>query len=218
MKQTKVKICGLRREEDIACVNGVLPDFVGFIFDPTRRRYIDPQTAAALRMQLASGIRAVGVFVNADPERILRITEEVSLDMIQLHGNEDEQYIRHLKKLTSLPLINAIRIETKEDVNRAISTSADLILLDNGLGGTGTSFDWSLVDNVQRDFILAGGLSPENAAEAISSCHPWGLDASSSLETEGFKDPEKIRQFIEAVRKADSDKRKQNFLQESENE
>ena len=205
MTRTRIKICGLRRKEDISYVNEVLPDFAGFIFDPSRRRYIDPETAAVLRPQLADSIRAVGVFVNAAPEEILRIAETVRLDLIQLHGNEDDTYIRNLRKQTFLPIIKAIRVRTEEDTAQAAASSADLILLDNGAGGTGTRFNWELVQKVSRDFLLAGGISAENAADAIRLCHPWGLDASSSLETEGMKDPEKIRSFMEAVRQADAD-------------
>lgn len=206
MNRTKVKICGLRRPQDIAYVNEALPDFAGFIFDPSRRRYVEPQAAAKFRAELSSEILAVGVFVDAVPEQIAQIADEVSLDLIQLHGSEDELYIRQLKRLTALPLIKAFRIELENDVRRAVSSSADYILLDNGKGGTGTSFDWSLVAHVPRNFILAGGLSAENAEDAIASCRPWGLDASSSLETGGYKDPEKIRRFMEAVRIADSNR------------
>ena len=205
MTRTRIKICGLRRKEDISYVNEVLPDFAGFIFDPSRRRYIDPETAAVLRPQLADSIRAVGVFVNAAPEEILRIAETVRLDLIQLHGSEDDTYIRNLRKQTFLPIIKAIRVRTEEDTAQAAASSADLILLDNGAGGTGTRFNWELAQKVSRDFLLAGGISAENAADAIRLCHPWGLDASSSLETEGMKDPEKIRSFMEAVRQADAD-------------
>ena len=205
MTRTRIKICGLRRKEDISYVNEVLPDFAGFIFDPSRRRYIDPETAAVLRPQLADSIRAVGVFVNAAPEEILRIAETVRLDLIQLHGSEDDTYIRNLRKQTFLPIIKAIRVQTEEDSEQAAASSADLILLDNGAGGTGLRFNWELAQKVSRDFLLAGGISAENAADAIRLCHPWGLDASSSLETEGMKDPEKIRNFMEAVRQADAD-------------
>ena len=205
MTRTRIKICGLRRKEDISYVNEVLPDFAGFIFDPSRRRYIDPETAAVLRPQLADSIRAVGVFVNAAPEEVLRIAETARLDLIQLHGSEDDTYIRNLRKQTSLPIIKAIRVRTEEDTAQAAASSADLILLDNGAGGTGTRFNWELAQKVSRNFLLAGGISAENAADAIRLCHPWGLDASSSLETEGMKDPEKIRNFMEAVRQADAD-------------
>ena len=154
MTRTRIKICGLRRKEDISYVNEVLPDFAGFIFDPSRRRYINPETAAVLRPQLADSIRAVGVFVNAAPEEILRIAETVRLDLIQLHGSEDDTYIRNLRKQTSLPIIKAIRVRTEEDTTHATASSADLILLDNGAGGTGTRFNWELAQKVSRDFLL----------------------------------------------------------------
>ncbi len=209
MSDTRVKICGLQRLEDVIYVNEVFPDFVGFIFDPSRRRYIEPKTAARLRSQLSDKIKAIGVFVNAGPDQILTIAEQVQLNAIQLHGEEEESFIFQLKKKTLLPIIKAIRVETKEDIDRAASSPADLVLLDNGRGGTGTGFNWNLAAELSRDFLLAGGISAENAADAIRICHPWGLDASSSLETNGYKDQEKIRRFMKAVREAGSMERKE---------
>lgn len=199
MNRLKVKICGLRRPEDVSFVNEAGPDFAGFIFDPTRRRYIEPEKAAALRAQLADSIQAVGVFVNAEPSLIADIASQVKLDRIQLHGSEDNDYIRRLRQLTDLPLIQAFKILTAEDVQRSMESEADLVLLDNGKGGTGTAFDWSLIENVTRDFILAGGISPDNAKEAVETCRPWGIDASSSLETDGCKDREKILKLMNEV-------------------
>lgn len=202
MNRTKIKICGLRRPEDIAYVNEAGPDLAGFIFDPSRRRYITPEKAARMKKELSGEILAVGVFVDAPAAEVVRISNEVGLDLIQLHGREDAAYITELKKMTSLPLIDARKVQSAEDVKEALSSPADLILLDNGAGGTGMRFDWSLVENVPADFILAGGISRDNVKEAIERCRPWGIDVSSSLETDGYKDPDKIREFMKAASEA----------------
>ena len=216
MSYTRVKICGLQRPEDVDYVNEVRPDFAGFIFDPSRRRYIEPKAAVSLRFRLADTIRAVGVFVNADPDHILAVSKLVQLDAIQLHGNENENFICQLKERTLLTIIKAIRVETKEDIHKAESSPADLIILDNGRGGTGTIFNWALASDLSRNFLLAGGISPENAADAIRICHPWGLDASSSLETNGYKDQTKIRTFMQSVRTADRKERKEKNTNRSQ--
>ena len=204
----KVKICGLRRPEDADIVNEVRPDYAGFIFAPDRKRYIPPEKAEKIRKRLDPSIRSVGVFVNAKQEEILRTLETVHLDAVQLHGQETEEYIGSLRQAmeeasaAQAPLIiKAFRICTEHDVRMAEASSADLILLDNGAGGTGESFDWNLLRDIKRDFLLAGGISAGNAEEAVRKAAPWGLDVSSSLETDGCKDPEKIRKFMEVIRR-----------------
>ncbi len=207
----KIKICGLRTRADVAAVNAALPEYTGFIFDPTRKRYIEPKEAEELRKELDPRIRPVGVFVNAGTEGILGALRWCSLDMVQLHGDEGNEEIEELRAAVredfperELTVVKAFRIDTQEDVKRAERSAADLILLDHGAGGTGESFDWSLLKNCQREFFLAGGLTPENVGEAICLAHPFGVDASSSLETEGHKDPEKIQRFAEAVREIEN--------------
>ncbi len=209
--QVRIKICGLRTPEDVAAVNAVLPEYAGFIFDPTRRRYIAPEEAENLRRALAPGIRAVGVFVNAGVEGILGALRWCRLDMVQLHGEESDVEIEALRVAAKecfpereLTIVKAFRVESEEDVRRAEHSAADRILLDHGPGGTGESFDWTLLKACRREFFLAGGLTPENAGEAIRQTAPWGVDASSSLETDGHKDPEKIRKFVAAVRQRGS--------------
>lgn len=199
MNRPKIKICGLRRREDISYVNEAMPDFAGFIFDSSRRRFIEPEKAAGLVSGLDSRIRSVGVFVNAPEEYILETARTVGFDVIQLHGSESPAYISHLKTASGLPVIDARRVSTADDVSSACQSPADMILLDNGGGGTGKVFDWSLVSDVPRDFILAGGISPDNVSAAIGACKPWGVDVSSSLETDGYKDRNKIIRFIEKV-------------------
>lgn len=205
---TKVKICGLRRRADILYVNEAYPDFAGFIFDSKRRRWIDPESASVLRAELAEGIRAVGVFVDASPDFISETAETVKLDLIQLHGTESADFIRNIKRMTGLPVIKAFRIEGSADAEAAAGSPADIVLLDNGKGGTGESFDWSFLRDFPRDYMLAGGIGADNAAEAIEKLNPWGLDASSSLETNGFKDHDKIISFMDAVRSTDRSNRR----------
>ncbi len=204
MRNTGIKICGLMRGEDVLYVNEVSPEYIGFIFVRDRRRYVSPKTAKLLRSQLKPGITAVGVFINEDPRTVAELWQSGLIDMAQLHGQEDEQYIKDLRSLTSLPLIKAFRVESKEDIERAEQSSADYILLDNGIGGTGSAFDWSLLAGVKREYFLAGGLNAENVSQAISFARPFAVDVSSGVETDGKKDFQKIRAFVRSVREEDS--------------
>lgn len=197
----RIKICGLRRPEDIEAVNTHRPDLCGFIFAKGRRRYIEPETAARLRADLYPSVRSVGVFVNSPVEEILETVRSVGLDMIQLHGQESEEMIRELKARTDLPVIKAFSIAGTEDLRTAAASSADLILLDSGKGGTGKAFDWSLLRQMQRPFILAGGLSPENLEEAARTIRPYAVDISSGVETDGWKDPGKIGACMDIIRR-----------------
>ena len=199
---TKIKLCGLSRPADIEAANALQPDYIGFVFAGNSRRYVSPETAAALRKLLSPGIRAVGVFVDEDPEAVAALLNTGIIDAAQLHGNEDEAYIQSLRQLTGRPIILAFRIQTPADVEKANRSSADLVLLDAG-AGTGTVFDWSLLSGAVRPYFLAGGLDPENAATAIRTLHPCGVDVSSGIETGGVKDREKMAAFVAAVRRAD---------------
>ena len=196
---TRVKMCGLRRPEDIEAANEVRPEFIGFVFFPGSRRYVTPETAGELRAKLDPGIKAVGVFVDEEPDEAARLLEEGVIDLAQLHGHEDEDYLARLRKLTDKPLIQAFRIRKEEDVIRAQQSSAEEILLDAG-AGDGKTFDWSRVRAVTRPYFLAGGLKPENAGQAVKELKPYAVDVSSGIETDGVKDIEKMRAFIQAVR------------------
>lgn len=197
---TKVKVCGLRREEDIAFANELMPDYIGFVFAKASRRYVLPERAAELRRVLSRKIPAVGVFVDEPVEHILALLEGGVIDAAQLHGGESAADVRALKRRTGRTVIQAFRVETPEDIARAVESPADYILLDNGAGGTGEMFDWSLIADVPRPFFLAGGLSAENVGEAIVRCRPYAVDSSSKLETDGTKDYSKMKAFIDAVR------------------
>lgn len=196
---TKIKLCGLKRACEIEWVNELKPDYIGFIFSKKSRRYVNPGEAGKLKAMLHSSIKAVGVFVDAKPEVIAGMTELEVIDAVQLHGSEDEAYLRELKRRIKIPVFQAFRITSAEDVKRAEVSSADMVLLDAG-AGCGEVFDWNLLKDMKRPYFLAGGLTPENVSQAIKSLHPYGVDASSSLETEGLKDSKKMAAFMEAVR------------------
>ena len=199
--KTKIKICGLRRREDILAVNEAKPDYCGFIIEfPRSFRSITADKARELVRELSPKIRAVGVFVNAPMELVRDLLNDGTLALAQLHGQESQEYIQELKVLTEKPLIQAFSIKSKEDVERARESAADYILLDQGSGGTGKVFDWSLVGEVGRPYFLAGGLDVENLREAIGLLHPWAVDLSSSLEIDGIKNAGRICQAVEIVR------------------
>ncbi len=197
---TKIKLCGLTRPCDIEHVNKLLPEYIGFVFASTSRRYISPEKAEILRNMLDSRIVPVGVFVNENIDDIADLVKRKIIDVVQLHGNESEQYIKDLRRLIDCPIIKAFRIERNADILIANNSSADYVLLDSG-GGTGKVFDHSLLKNITRPYFLAGGLTPENVGTAVKQLAPFAVDASSSLETDGFKDRNKMTAFVKAVRK-----------------
>lgn len=200
---TLIKICGLRSLDDVAIVNDYKPDYIGFIFVQGRTRYIEPKVARELKDNLDKSIKAVGVYINEEVLEVARMANEDLIDVIQLHGTEDEDYITKLRSLTKKPIIKAIRIESEKDLEKARACMADIVLLDRGIGGTGQQFDWNLLEKFERPFFLAGGLDENNVKEAIERFHPLGLDVSSNVESEGKKDREKVERFINQVRKED---------------
>ncbi len=199
---TKIKLCGLSRTEDIEAVNELKPEYIGFVFAPKSRRYVTPQAAAELKQLLSAEIQAVGVFVNESPEKIAELLRSGVIDIAQLHGDEDEDYISRLRQLTDKPIIKAFRVKTEKDIADAERCSADYILLDSG-AGTGTVFDWKLPANIRRSYFLAGGLSPDNVGKAVAALHPFAVDVSSGIETDGTKDKTKMAAFAAAVRKGE---------------
>jgi len=196
---TKVKMCGLSRMEDIEYANEVLPEFIGFVFAPKSRRYVSFEQAKKLRGELDYRIAAVGVFVDEDIENIVRLVKDEVIDMVQLHGSEDNVYIAKLREMAEVPIIQAFKIIDSYDAGRAVLSDADFVLLDSGMG-TGKTFDWSLIKSINRPYFLAGGISPENAAQAVERFSPYAVDASSSLETDGVKDLSKMTALARAVR------------------
>lgn len=196
---TKVKLCGLKRPCDIEYANELMPDFIGFVFASKSRRFVSYDEAENLRKKLNKDITPVGVFVNEPIENIVYLVNKNIIGMVQLHGSEDNDYIKELRSKVNCPIIQAFHIETEQDIAKAEKSEADLIMLDSG-GGTGETFNHSLISNINRDFFLAGGLDSENVYDAISKFKPYAVDASSSLETDGAKDKDKITAFVKAVR------------------
>lgn len=196
----KIKICGLSRPADIETINRVKPEYCGFIINfPRSRRNVSPETVRELRSKLVPQVIPVGVFVDRPPEMIAEMLNDGTVSVAQLHGNEDEEYIANLRKLTSRPIWQAFQIHSVEDVSRAARSSADLVLLDAGQG-SGKAFDWSLLDGFPREFGLAGGLNLKNLSDALKT-RACLLDVSGGVETDGVKDAEKIKAFADCVRR-----------------
>lgn len=200
MTTTKIKFCGLSRNCDIETANALSPDYVGFVFVKNSRRCVSFAQAKELKALLAPGILTVGVFVNEDPRTVAAFLEAGVIDAAQLHGDEDTDYIRGLKSLTKAPLIKAFGLRSIHDLPAVERCPADLVLLDSPGGGTGRLFDWQLLEDIQRPYFLAGGLSAENVGKAIARLRPFGVDVSSGIETGGYKDREKMTAFAAAVR------------------
>lgn len=197
---TKIKLCGLFRPCDIETVNLLKPEYIGFVFAPGSKRYISFQRAAELKSLLAPGIKAVGVFTDEAPETVAELLKDQIIDMAQLHGNESGTYLNQLRSLTEKPLIKEFRIRSCLDIRAASVCDADYVLLDSG-AGTGTVFNWDLIKKLHRPYFLAGGLSPENVSSALKTLHPYAVDVSSGVETDGQKDKIKMTAFVQAVRK-----------------
>lgn len=197
---THIKLCGLTRPEDIAAANAVEPEYIGFVFALKSRRYVSPEQAKVLKAQLDPEIKAVGVFVNEAPETVAWLLQENIIDLAQLHGQEDAAYIARLRRLTDKPILQAFRVENAASLAAAAKSPADFVLLDSGAGGTGTVFNWKLLKGFPRPYFLAGGLDAGNAAAAIARLHPYAVDVSSGIETDGRKDPAKMAAFAAAVR------------------
>lgn len=198
----KIKLCGMFRGCDIDYANEAMPDYIGFILGfPKSHRNIDMGTARQLRSQLSPEIKAVGVFVNSPETTCAEYANRGIIDVIQLHGSEDAEFIRRLRELTDAPIIKAAKIRTPEDISEVQRLGADFVLLDNGTG-TGEMFDHSLLDGaeIRQPFFLAGGLTPENLRQAAESTRPYCVDLSSGVETEKLKDREKMLEAVRIIR------------------
>ena len=198
---TKIKMCGLRRPEDIEFANMVKPDYIGYVFAEKSKRYIATEKAAELTKLLDADIVPVGVFVDETMENVIAAVKTGAVKMVQLHGSESEDFVSELKS-RGIPVIKAFQVGAAEDIAAAERSCADMVLLDSGKG-SGQTFDWSLIGSIKRPYLLAGGITAENAAQAIRQLRPFGVDASSCLETDGFKDIAKMKAFAQAVRAAE---------------
>lgn len=200
---TRIKICGLTRPEDIEAVNDYLPDYIGFVFAQSRRQ-VDETTAMALKCRLDARIAAVGVFVNEDISRIVRLCRVGVIDFVQLHGEEDDGYIRELKQKIRHPVIKAVRMKEGETMHPNGTRDCEFLLFDTyhkgQYGGSGEAFDWSMIHRPEKPYFLAGGLHNENVLHAIAQLHPYGVDISSGVETDGVKDAKKIGEIIASIR------------------
>ena len=208
----KVKMCGISKVETIPAIIDAKPDYMGLVFAPSKRQVTVEQAkilVEELHKQYAvrynsETIKTVGVFVNETIENLLKIAEEVKLDVIQLHGDEDESFIQILKEQSNVEVWKAVQVRSAADAEKWIDSSADMLLFDayhkDERGGTGEVFDWSSLDEFERPFMLAGGIDSTNVARAIRTVRPYGLDISSGIETEGVKDDEKMKAFTNIVR------------------
>lgn len=202
----KIKICGMFRTADMNTANELKPDYIGFVFAKSKRQ-VNRQQAAKLKGLLNPVVKTVGVFVNASLQEIAALVQEGIVDIIQLHGDESPSFCRQLRQRIKNPIIKAIRVKDRSSLRNLEVYTCDYFLLDTfsqiSFGGGGQEFDYSLVQNVQlpKPFFLAGGLRPDNIQEAIGKVQPFGVDVSSGVETQGKKDPVKITEFIEKVRK-----------------
>lgn len=193
----KIKICGLRRDVDVEFVNEAMPDYIGFVFAKSKRQ-VTKEQAVRLKKHLDPKIKAVGVFVDEKEEVIAQIAREGIIDVIQLHGREDEGYIRRLKTMIKIPLIKAFQAQNIAS-SQMTGFDTEYYLLDSGKG-SGKTFDWKVVPEMNRPWFLAGGLSEDNIEEAIRQLHPYGVDFSSGVETNGYKDRDKIINIVRRIR------------------
>lgn len=211
----QIKICGLRREEDVDYVNQHKPDYAGFVFAGKKRR-IDYDTASGLRERLDDSIPAVGVFIDEDIDNVVRLAKNSVIQIIQLHGDEDADYITRLRNklevndLNDVKLIKAVRVKSFDQVEKAEKLDVDWLLLDafseNEYGGSGKTFNHDLIRDIEKPYMLAGGIDSENVTEILGLFSrknvilPFCVDVSSSVETDGYKDADKIKDMISAVR------------------
>ena len=192
----KIKICGLKRSEDVDYVNTYQPDYVGFVFAGKKRKITYDQ-AKELKKGLLSSIQVVGVFVNEDISFVEKLVKEHVIDLVQLHGQEDQKYIQALKEKVDVSIIKAIQIKNEDSFNEHYDV--DYYLYDHGTGGTGESFDWSMLKEVDKPVFLAGGINLLNIDDALKK-NVYALDVSSGVETDGFKDEKKIKKIVRRVR------------------
>ncbi len=203
--RTRVKICGITRIEDALAAARAGADAIGLVFEPKSPRYVKPDQALSILRALPPFVTVVGLFVNAAPDTVETILGRVPLDLLQFHGNETPEQCRRYHR----PYIKAIHMQPDVNLHEHAQRYADAegLLLDTAAdvaGGSGQTFDWNLVPaDLGKPVILAGGLTPENVADAVRQVCPFAVDVSSGVEqSKGIKDAGKITAFIEAVRNA----------------
>lgn len=210
MDLVRIKICGLRRPQDVEYVNAVVPDFVGFVFAQSRRQ-VTGEEAAQLAHGLNPAVERVGVFVDQPVDFVAGLFDAGVIEYAQLHGEETAEYISDLRRRTKqsgegIKIIKAVKVRCREDLVGVDDIDCDRLLLDawpaegQAAGGNGKPFDWELVQSIKKPFFLAGGITVNNVRMAIEQVQPFGIDVSSSLETDGYKDFDKIKAFMDMVR------------------
>lgn len=210
---TKVKICGLTRIEDIQCANKIQPDYIGMVFYPKSKRAVTLEQAASLKAALDKSIKAVGVFVNNDIDFIARLAQADIIDVIQLHGDEDEAYIEQLRQQVAplgVPIIKAIRVQSEESLQNLRQYPVDFFLFDTykpGLyGGTGERFNLELEQvKIPKPYFIAGGLDAGNVAQVVAeNSQAYAVDVSGGVEDAdtGLKSAAKMAAFVAEVRRA----------------
>lgn len=202
---TKVKICGITNYEDAAHALILGADYMGFNFYKKGLRYIEPKKVKSIIEKMKNGIKKVGIFVNEPLNNVIKITKMLNLDIIQLHGDESPEYCKKLKQETKKEIIKSFRIKDKIDIEKIKAYDVDYYLFDankEGLfGGTGKTFDHSLLKNIKKRFFLSGGLNAKNVKEAIKTAKPFAVDTASGVEiSAGLKDLIKMKKFIEAAK------------------
>ena len=211
MSCTKVKICGLSTPETMSAALEAGADFVGLVFHPASPRHVGIEVAAYLSSYVPAGVSVTGLFVDPEDEILRQTLENVRIDLIQFHGTETPARVTEIKEKFGKPVMKALPVSTRDDLKASdLYVTADWLLFDakgtaDMPGGNGLPFDWTLLEDFQspRPYLLAGGLTPENVAEAVKRLRPPAVDVSSGVEAaRGVKDPAKIRAFIEAVHKA----------------
>lgn len=205
---TKIKICGITNKEDAINAASLNVDMMGFIFYRNSKRYIEPRVVRDIANELPPSIAKVGVFVNEKEEKVFEIAQDLSLEMLQFHGDETPDYCLGFKD--KYKVIKAFRLKTKKDLKDTNDYDVDLYLLDtyapDTFGGSGEIFDWKILEDYEflKPIILSGGLNPKNISQAIKEISPYGVDVSSGVESSpGKKDLELMKKFVENVRKVD---------------
>lgn len=204
LKGTMIKICGLKRMEDVEIVNKYKPDFVGFVF-ANIKRFVSDELAVQMKNALDKSIKVVGVFQNDTIEQVEKLCGEGAIDVVQIHGDESEEFVSEVMIRTGKPVIRALKGISREsleaDFKRCV---ADYIMVDSvsarGFGGTGKTFDLSILPESNKKIFVAGGIDEDNVDDIIDTVFPYCVDVSSSVESDGFKDEEKIKRIIEKVR------------------
>ena len=201
--KTLIKMCGMRTADDMRWIWRLMPEYVGFVFAEKSRRYVTPQQAHILSDGLDEKITPVGVFVDSSFDEITDIYKAGTIKIAQRHGSEPDELILRLQD-AGINVIRAFQVKSEADIEKAENSPADMVLLDSGKG-SGETFDWSLIKQMSRPYFLAGGLDPKNVTQAISELHPFAVDVSSGIETDGVKDCNKMMEFTYAVRSRRAD-------------